>query len=64
MYMLPKGLIMLLGLPFALLCCLLVPVLFLTVFVCSPLIYIYRCVTGPVQAGASTVSHIAHPPSA
>lgn len=62
--MLPKSLIMLLGLPFAFICCLLVPVVFLMVFACSPFVYIYRCVTGPVQAGGSTVPHIAHPPSA
>ncbi len=61
--MLPKTMIFILGLPFALFCCLLVPVVFLTVFACSPLVYAYRCVTGPIHAGGA-VSRIAHPPSA
>ncbi|MDT8902094.1 hypothetical protein [Anaeroselena agilis] len=61
--MLPKAVIVILGLPFALFCCLLVPVAFLTVFACSPLVYAYRCVTEPIQAGCAA-SRIAHPPSA
>ncbi len=61
--MLPKALIIILGLPFALFCCLLVPVVFLTVFACSPFVYAYRCVTGPVRSGGGAISQLAQPPS-
>jgi len=47
--MLPKFLILVLGLPFALFCCLLVPLVFITVFACSPFVLAYRYAVGPLK---------------